>query len=124
MDTTQETTQIAAELNKLPKPTSFDSLYILAQQAFEAGFRSMTINELVVYLSKNLPDDLTRSEFIYEEAKPAVPLTDPGRKASLFAPAGTYMTPSGQLTLEKNFNVIGWDGENWNKLFEVELEVP
>ena len=126
MDTTQETTQIAAELNKLPKPTSYNSLYLLAQQAFENGFRAMTVNELVIYLSKNLPDDLTRSEFIYEKFAPGSALPDPGRKASVFLGAGTYTTPGGgpALELSENFNVVSWDGEKWVKVIEVPIEVP
>src|SRR5690606_36449555 len=123
--TTQDTTQIAAELNKLPKPSSYNSLYILAQQAFENGFRSMKVNELVVYLSKNLPDDLTRSEFIYEKFAPGSMLPDPGREASVFLGAGTYSVPGGapSLVLSENFNVVSWDAEKWVKVLEVPVDV-
>src|SRR5690606_31154451 len=118
-----ELDKLLSEINKLPKPTDYSSLYLLAQQAFENGFRGMTVNELVVYLSNNLPDELTRSEFIYEEFPAGSVLPDPGRKASLFLGAGTYTTPGGTLELTENFNIVGWDGADWNKVLEVPIEV-
>src|SRR5690606_29264319 len=119
-----ELDKVLSEINKLPKPTNYSSLYLLAQQAFENGFRGMTVNELVVYLSNNLPDELTRSEFIYEEYPDGSTLPDPGRKASLFLGPGTYTTPGGTLELTENFNIVGWDGEDWTKVLEVPIEVP
>src|SRR5690606_29240208 len=118
-----ELDKLLSEINKLPKPTDYSSLYLLAQQAFENGFRGMTVNELVVYLSKNLPDELTRSEFIYEEYPDGSTLPDPGREASLFLGAGTYTTPGGTLELTENFNIGGWDGEDCAKVLEVPIEV-
>src|SRR5690606_16048737 len=116
-----ELDKLLSEINKLPKPTDYSSLYLLAQQAFENGFRGMTVNELVVYLSNNLPDELTRSEFIYEEYPDGSTLPDPGRQASIFLGPGTYTTPGGTLELTENFNIVGWDGADWNKVLEVPI---
>lgn len=38
------------EFNKYPKPTDWNSLYILAQQAFENGFRAFTLQDLLSFI--------------------------------------------------------------------------
>lgn len=48
---------LVPQFNKYPKPTDWNSLYILAQQAFEDGFRAFTYQDLVNKINGWDPDD-------------------------------------------------------------------
>lgn len=41
---------LVPEFNKYPKPTDWNSLYVLAQQAFENGFRAFTVQDLLNFI--------------------------------------------------------------------------
>lgn len=52
---------LVPEFNKYPKPTDWNSLYILAQQAFEEGFRAFTMEDLINFLDsggQSLPPNI------------------------------------------------------------------
>lgn len=112
--------------NDIPGAISDSDMRIAVKQKGVSGLLGMSVADLVIYLSKNLPDDLTRSEFIYEKFAPGSALPDPGREASVFLGAGTYSVPGGgaSLVLTENFNVVSWDGEKWVKVLEVPVDIP
>lgn len=112
------------KFNRYPKPTDWNSLLLLAQQAFEDGFRAPTFQDLV---SK------VRELVAIEGGSALVPTVEPG--TVLPAPAtpnmimimkgGSYTQPDGVTPLvapDNSFNVGYWDGDEWKVEISIETE--
>ncbi|HWK58096.1 MAG TPA: serine hydrolase [Parapedobacter sp.] len=52
------------QFNKYPKPTDWNSLILLTQQAFENGFRGTTVKELINFIVEFLPERLAQFQIV------------------------------------------------------------
>lgn len=79
------------KFNKYPKPTDWNSLYFLAQQAFEDGFRGTTFKELVNYIVEFLPERLAQFQ-IYDVGPADSPISsDDITRSYQPTESGTYL---------------------------------
>src|SRR5690606_23620091 len=110
--------------NRYPKPTDWNSLIIIAQQAFENGFRGPTFSDFVSKVSELV--SVLGGSGIVPTVEPETTLPAPEQAGRIMImKAGNYTQPDGTTPLvapANSFNVGYWDGEEWSVDISIETE--
>ncbi len=113
------------QFNKYPKPTDWNSLIILAQQAFENGFRGPTFQDLANRLSIVLgPNIGSAFDSTVVSDGGTLPEIVPDEKRWLFVGPGTYNNPTGgTITVDEPINVVATDGTTYHVVLEIPINL-
>lgn len=113
------------KFNRYPKPTDWNSLLLLAQQAFEDGFRAPTFQELTDKISELVA--VRGGSGIVPTVEPETQLPAPATpNMIMIMKGGSYTQPDGTTPLvapDNSFNVGYWDGDEWKVEISVDIDV-